>query len=283
MQKNRWIILCSICVCILAWRSVFADVPTTTGIVPGQIWYSEDPLVEGDTVGVHTAVWNGATTDLSARVEFYDQNVVLGTRDIVVGPQSLKDVSVQWKVTAGDHTIHATIVSSSITTAGKKDQVTLDHNSTAENHTFVAVAVKTPEGKDVKPVDAVTDQVAKVTEQVKDIVPTSVSTNLSTIDTVRASTYNTVATNKIAAQKDVDALNKSTPTTTTTTVKGKTTQVQSKAVDPTSATRKPIAYLRLFFFTVLSFIFGSKIVFYGLIILIIFLVLRFIYRKIRNR
>jgi hypothetical protein len=52
---------------------------------------------------------------------------------------------------------------------------------------------------------------------------------------------------------------------------------------PLDATEKPIAYIKLFLLSVVGFIFGSKIVFYGLCATIVFLILRFIYRKIRHR
>ena len=44
----------------------YAEVPTTTGFIPGQIWYSKEPLVEGDSVKIYTAIWNGDSDSLSA-------------------------------------------------------------------------------------------------------------------------------------------------------------------------------------------------------------------------
>jgi hypothetical protein len=52
---------------------------------------------------------------------------------------------------------------------------------------------------------------------------------------------------------------------------------------PLDATERPIAYIKLFLLSIVGFVFGSKLVFYGLSLLILFLVLRFIYRKIRHR
>jgi len=38
---------------------VYAEVSAGSGFIPGQIWYSEESLIEGNTVNIHTAVWNG--------------------------------------------------------------------------------------------------------------------------------------------------------------------------------------------------------------------------------
>ena len=80
-----------------------------SGFIPGQIWYSSEELIEGQTVNIHTAIWNGEKNSITAKVEFYDKNVILGTRNIIVASETSKDVSISWKVTAGDHLISASI------------------------------------------------------------------------------------------------------------------------------------------------------------------------------
>ena len=45
----------------------------------------------------------------------------------------------------------------------------------------------------------------------------------------------------------------------------------------------PLAYAGLFFYTIVSYIFKSTVLFYGLCIVVIFLILRAIYRAIRKR
>ena len=49
--------------------SVYALDLTATGFIPGQIWYSKDSFVEGDSVDIHTAVWNNNSYPLSVRVQ----------------------------------------------------------------------------------------------------------------------------------------------------------------------------------------------------------------------
>jgi hypothetical protein len=47
--------------------------------------------------------------------------------------------------------------------------------------------------------------------------------------------------------------------------------------------KEPLSYIKLVLFTILSFLFSNSVIFYIVLVLVIFYILRFIYRKIRNR
>lgn len=259
----------------------YAQVSSTTGFIPGQIWYSKEPLVEGDTVTVYTAVWNGDPQPLSARVEFYDKNVILGVRDIVVPKTSLQDVSISWKVTAGDHTLSAKIISSSVTLGSKKESITLDRAVTSEDRQFVAVVIKKVDGAPASSADVVKSQVDKAGASLDTILPQSVSKPLSdsanSLDTFRDTTYTHIA----SALTDTKKYLESTPKKE---VKASESSKASVAeTKPLDATEKPIAYIKLFFLTVLGFVFGNKLVFYGIIAFIVFVICRAIFRRVRDR
>jgi len=74
------------------YSPLFATGETSSGIIPGQIWYSQNNLIEGDTVNIYKAVWNGEVNSLSVKVEFYDKNVILGTRDVILKPSELNEI-----------------------------------------------------------------------------------------------------------------------------------------------------------------------------------------------
>jgi hypothetical protein len=254
---------------------------TNSGFIPGQIWYSKETLVEGDTVNVHTAVWNGEKSSLSVKVEFYDKNVILGVRDIVLLSSELKDVYVPWKITAGDHIISAKIISSSATVSGKKESISLDRNTTLNDKQFVSVITKNDQGVPVStsPLsDALKNQLNNTTMEINSIVPekvaTTISDSITSLDNFRDETSLQMATMKDATQNELDKIK---------IEEQKNTQTPSKKVDIQTATEKPITYIKLFLLTILTFIFTNKIVFYGICIFVVFLILRFIYRRIRNR
>lgn len=265
---------------------VYAEVPITTGFIPGQIWYSKEPLIEGDTVKVYTAVWNGDANPLSAKVTFYDKNVVLGTRDIIVPSLQLQGVSVSWQITSGDHAISAKIISSSISANSQKEQVTLARSFTAEDRQFVNVVLKTSDGKTASSSDIVSSQIDSVASTVNSVIPESISApvskNLGILDNFRDTTFSKIDALKNDTQKEIDILNLKNSTETNNTT-AKTLSDTTKDASAMSQLDKPLAYVKIFFLYIFSFIFGNKIVFYGLIAFIIFLVIRYLYRKIRNR
>jgi hypothetical protein len=265
---------------------VYAEVPINTGFIPGQIWYSKEPLIEGDTVKVYTAIWNGDDNSLSAKVTFYDKNVVLGTRDIIIPSGEMKDVSVSWQVTAGDHSISAKIVSSNISSLGKSEQVSLSRSSTKEDSQFVKVLLKTGDGTIASTSDIVKSQVGDVSSTISSVLPDSISTpiseTLNNIDDFRDTTSNKIDVVKKETQKVIDSYNLKGDVTKTD--KAKTLSASElKEQSKINTIDKPLSYIKLFFLSIISFIFSNKIVFYGLIILISFFIIRFIYRKIRNR
>ena len=262
---------------------VYGAEVTNTGFIPGQIWYSKDSLLEGETVKIYTALWNSGNSPLSAKVEFYDKNVILGTRDIVIPALQVKEVSVSWKVTSGDHSISAKIISPSITTGGKKEMITLENISTETSRKFVPVAINTIEGKPATSADIIKSQIDKATSSLDNILPASISNpvteNVSAIDDFRVDTFKDITKTKIETEKRIDEIKKAEALSLKNEKAGK---VQSK-VGIDTATDKPIAYLKLIFLSILSFVFSSKIVFYAIIVFVVFLILRYIYRKIRNR
>lgn len=267
-----------ILIIVLSSNSAFAEITKTTGFIPGQIWYSESTLVEGDTIKIYTAVWNGDSNALNAKVDFYDGNVVLGGRNVVVEPSHLKEVFISWKVTSGDHSISARITSSTMTSDGKNEKVVLDRDVTSANSVFVPVAVKDADGNPASSADAIKSQVIKVKDDIKSIIPESISSpienSFNSIDAMRTRVDKEMDIAKSDTREEINSYN----------TKVSDVNTESKVTPkPLDSTEKPIAYIKLFLISIVGFIFGSKIVFYGLALLIAFIFIRWLYRKIRNR
>ncbi|MFA6514818.1 MAG: hypothetical protein WCT42_00960 [Candidatus Paceibacterota bacterium] len=257
----------------------YAETEVNSGFIPGQIWYSKLTLIEGETVNIHTAVWNGEKDLLSAKIEFYDKNVILGSRDVTLKPLELKDIYIPWKITSGDHVISAKIISSISTISGKKEKVVPDRSVTSLDRQFVSVIAKDSEGAAVGSSDSLLkDQIDKTTSEINKIIPEKVSTSVSksftSLDDLRDKTFT-----------QVDAIKKETKEEIASIINKEKAISQSldKKASTGDGTEKPIAYIKLFLFGVLSFVFGNKIIFYGLLLFIVFYIIRAIYRKIRNR
>lgn len=255
-----------------------AQAVTNSGFIPGQIWYSKDALIEGETVNIHTAVWNGEKNPFLFKVEFYDKNVILGNRDITVGSSELKDIFIPWKITSGDHVISAKIVSSQVDVSGKKEKILIDRNITSDDRQFISVVVKNYLGEPLSTDEALKSQIDKTTSEISSIVPeqvsSSISNNFTTVDSMRDRTFTQVEAARKETKKEISLFKNDVKSTS---------QVAGKKSNIEDATNKPITYIKLWLLTILSFILGSKILFYAVLILVVFFILRFIYRKIRNR
>lgn len=258
---------------------VLAEDVTNSGFIPGQIWYSKETLTEGETVNIHTAVWNGEKDySLSAKIEFYDKNVILGTRDVTISPLELEDVSVPWKITSGDHVISAKIISSKTVVSGKEEILSLRYSKTSNDKQSVPVVVKNEKGEVVTTTDSLNNFIDKAGTEIKEVVPANVSSSVSNgftaVDDFREKTSVKVEGIKDDAKEELSQ------------IKGQESEkvsTEKEVKNTDDVIKKPITYIKLFLFTALSFIFANKIVFYGILVLAIFWILRLIYRAIKNR
>ncbi len=249
-----------------------------SGFIPGQIWYSSEELIEGQTVNIHTAIWNGEKNLLTAKVEFYDKNVILGSREITVNSLEIKDVSVPWKITSGDHVISAKVTSSSFLVSGKKENITLNNVTTSNDKQFVSVSIKDTEGNSISGKDILKDKINKTGSGLNNIIPEKIRPSLINIfggiDNFRNETYLKLNESKDRTKAELKLMKTQVKTV------GESLNEKKNVED---AVKKPILNIKYFLLIILTFIFMSKIVFWGLFTIIIFLILRLIYRKIRNR
>jgi hypothetical protein len=274
---------------VLSTNSVYA-VDNNSGLIDTSIWYAPSVFTEGDTIQIHTAVWNGEDYAINAKVEFLDVNTILGSRDITVPKGTLSDVYVSWKVTAGDHKISARIASAS---------------SSANGASFVAIVNKEESAKDffipkklVVKKDGTTEVIPTVTDKVNEVLPPSVAAPINktanSVDNFRQEVSSSLSDLKTEANTKIESFknpakvetksNTNTKTTKTSEV-NKTDQklgTKDSTNNPVSGIDKPITYVELFLLTIALFIFKNSIVFYVILAVIIFLILRFIYRKIRR-
>jgi len=257
--------------------NVYAEVSINSGFIPGQIWYSKEPLKEGETVNIYTAIWNGESSNILVKVEFYDKNVILGSRDISINSLELKDVFIPWKVTSGDHIISAKIISST-SAIGNKEKIILSRDKTSNDKQSIPVIVKDSSGVPISEKNPLKSQIDKTSSDIQNIIPTEVgdlaSEVFTFVDDFRNNTF--IKVNEIKEKaKDEISLIKNEPKT-----------IKSDSIEKSNiqeSINKPLTYLKLYLFSILYFILKSKIVFYILLVLIIFYILRFIYRKIRHR
>lgn len=122
---------------IVAPLCVFAQT-SNTGFVPGNIWYSKDPFYEGDKIKIYTLVFNSEAKVLSGTVSFFDKNVLLGKKDFSIPANGVRDVSIDWSVTAGSHVIFGKIENAKYTASGKTEVAYLERTTTEQSRRTVS-------------------------------------------------------------------------------------------------------------------------------------------------
>ncbi len=245
-----------------------------SGFIPKQIWYSKEKLLEGDTVEVHTPVWNGENDSVLVKVEFYDHNTLLGSRDAIIKPQELKDVFISWKVTAGEHLISAKIVSSVVLVGEEKKNVSLRYTETDTDKLDVEKEKKVVEKEETsKNTETSNDDVLVGEGLLPPNVTTKINEGYNSVDDFRSKTSEKIDLNKEKAKEEVEII-KNTNTSK---------ELASKDKKIEDVVKKPFAYLKLFGLSVLSFIFENKIVFYGLIVLVLFFVFKKIFQSFKHK
>jgi len=258
---------------ILLSLPVCADVFAASGFVPKQIWYSKENLVEGETVEVHTAIWNGESKSFLVKVEFYSGTTILGDREVTIGPSELKDVYVLWKVTAGEHVISAKIVSSEVVVSGKKENITLRYTKTSTDKQNVLAKEVEEKGTDEE------YRVGDIVSVAPNILPANVDKTIAksynTVDNFRNETSVKLDKSKEEAKLEIAKIQKED----TSNRSG----LDVKKSNTEDAIKKPLAYVKLFLTSILSFIFGHKVVFYGLLAVVIFYLFKIVFKAIRNR
>ena len=163
MNYKKIIIFIFLIFSIFPFKNIFAQTQNV-GIIPSNIWYSKDPFEEGDKIKIYTVVYNSDPRELSGTVIFFDNNIFLGKGDFSIAGKSTNDVSIDWTVTSGDHTIFAKIENAKfLISSGKYEDVYLAENKTADSKSSVTKKELSSLSNNL------TDQIANVASSVSDI------------------------------------------------------------------------------------------------------------------
>lgn len=260
---------------------VLATPSSASGFIQGNIWYSDDSPKNGSTITIYTGVWNGGDTSLSVKVDFYDNDTYINSQVSNIPPQSLEKISIQWKVTPGDHTITAKIASSTTSSKEGKKPILVARNSTSGDRIFIPATFS----KTIPPPTSniIKDEVQKVshaleTSKVPQLI-TPLTKGYESVDTARSTLYKNVEISKTNTQIEI----KRNEAASLAAGKKNTPLQKSPPTKILDTTHTPILYLKVFFLQILGFILGSKYVFYGIIAITIWILGKLLYQKVRNK
>jgi len=241
---------------------IFAEL-SNIGFVPVNLWYSKSPLEEGDRVRIYTLIYNPDNRELSGTVAFFDETTLLGTKDFAIPALTAKDIWTNWTVSAGSHRIFAKIENAKfLLTSVKYEDVYLAENTTQESK--ISISKKIDFGKSAEVVSSLQEVVA---ENTPPFITRAIDATVQALENTREKTGIFSEKQKEVAKNEIEAFEKEEAK------KQNTSPEDSKPL-------KPLKYLKFFFFAFLTFILNHKIVFYPILAIIVFLILRFLWRLI---
>lgn len=250
---------------------------TNVGFVPDNIWYSKEPFEEGDNIKIYTLLFNPEEREFSGTVSFFDNDTLLGKRDFTMKAKSVMDVSVDWVVTSGTHSIYAKIDTPKFLVS-PNNYTSVSLETYQSNKSNVTVAKKLPklvniaEGIDKK-LEDITAPINTVQKTVLDSVPEAISKPLisatNSLEDFRKE-KNTWVIEKVENLKEEITLSEKN---VTDTKDGEVKENEYKV-------KTPLKQVELFFMKLLAFVLKSKILFYTLLVALGISILRGIWKMI---
>lgn len=296
------VILAGFCSTAYAQTSVYHNL----GFLEGSIWYSKDPFYSGDQIRIYSAVFNSSPDDLLGTVQFYDNGAPIGSRfDFSVqGGGRIQDVWTDWTATSGDHKITAKILDAELAPIGKAPQkITVANEKTGESDRQVAEPPKTEPGPNSANVnDATSSIISVLPNDIAKFIPQPVQKTVGVvegaIDNAANQTADYLETKKSEIEAEESAGNNSgspnNGTTTAKTSRGNTKEIAGKKSEQNISTNKSVLSMpkisvsgfwdeaRILGINMALFILHRLWLMYLIILILIFLVLRWIIRKIRS-
>ena len=272
--------------CLLPAGKALAQA-TNAGFVPGNIWYVPDTFEEGDKVKIYTVIYNSDSREFSGTVVFFDNNVFLGKKDFKVSAKGVQDVFIDWTANVGKHAIFGKIENAKFLLAnGQYEEVYIAYNQTAENSKEISKKiVPAGNGDAANAINNIVNNIGNLgTDSVKnasnsivqaienntpEIIAKPFSSAVEAIENTRQATGTAAAKKQTEVKKEIAALNE------------KETQTGSTNTPAGNSFLKPFKYTELFALALFSTIFNNQIIFYSLAALLLFLLLRYLVRRVK--
>ncbi|MBP9711421.1 MAG: hypothetical protein KBD55_00070 [Candidatus Pacebacteria bacterium] len=251
------------------------------GFVPGNIWYSKDPFDAGDKIKIYTMLFNPDIREFSGTVIFFDKSLFLGKKDFVLKPKDATEISIDWTVVAGSHKIYAKIENAKFALGGGKyEPVYRSGNQTEENERTVAskiiiendistnkAEVKTSTNKNTEvAIDPVKELEEKIVSNTPKLISTPIIATANMLESVRTSASVATSNKKVEVSTAIKSLSSTNP--------------KSEKAEKASKFIKPFKYVELFLITLLSYLFKYGVIFYGIICIVTFFIVRAIWRRV---
>lgn len=255
-----------------------------TGFVDSPLLLSPESPRDGDTVTLSVLFHNAETDPIRGTVLFYDGSTLLDKKTMSIDPGDVSIASTSFVIQAGIHKFSATISDIGKDNAtGKLEVVVIPETTVTLPAELVTRKIPTSasaSGTADTPESGILSTVSTAENAVLGIVPPSakkaVSSSASSVDGWRAGVAASLTAGKNAAGTAIDA--------------GKKIDAENAAqkagqkpkAKPANADNGPWNEVKYIFLLALAFFFAQRLVFYLGGIFLLYILIRFIVRRIRK-
>ncbi|MBI5817264.1 MAG: hypothetical protein HZB09_02450 [Candidatus Yonathbacteria bacterium] len=264
------------------------------------VWYSKDSFFEGEEILIHVIAFNDAGGTFSGVMEFYDGSALLGKVPFsITDTQKVKVISLKWKATAGDHRISASITGAQLALSnGTVLALTLPSSKTSESPIFVDQDINhnaigdSKEPQTVAVSSSTESQIfGRGVDMAKNVVPESVrkgtASTFSKIDDFRSQEHDLVAIARVDNIEQLDSLNQKE----TAALAGKASNTSGAKQAIATGTpqfgvsdhvERPLRYVYWAFLAIAETILAHSWIFYTILFIAVYLILRALWRRVRS-
>ena len=268
------------------------DLSSNVGFIPADIWYSKDPFEEGDQVKIYTLVFNHDKRELSGNVIFFDNDAFIGKKDFIVPANGVKEIYIEWTATVGSHEIFGKIENAKfLISTGKYEETYLSKNETEKSERTVSkkIVQQTTDSSDNQSTtnsnttsnstnnqttsdNLIQDIQNTLTEKTPPFISKPIISITNSTEKFRENLSTSSENKKEELKNEIETINKEK--------EGLAPADTTKSIENQNKVIKPLKYVQIFFLTLASFILKTKVLFYLASLFIVFLILRFIWRKL---
>ena len=255
----------------------------STGFVSSPLWIDPESPKEGDNVVLSALFHNAESRTLNGTVLFYDGGTLLSKKAVTIAAGSVGTTSVAFRIAAGDHQFSATMSDmQELAPSGVLQVVALPVETAQMPAQFIpkqvdVVGAAANAGGQIATtsVAPILNQVGSVEQSALDKIPAPVKDGVTgivnSVDSWRANNAELYVQGKTNAQNSLDKQKKLIDS-----------QSKKKIATPAMTTyvERPLEYLKLFFFTLMTWIYSSKLIFYIFAVVFLYIIIRFIIRKL---
>ncbi|MFA5750720.1 MAG: hypothetical protein WCX79_03310 [Candidatus Paceibacterota bacterium] len=245
---------------------------SNAGFIKSNIWYSTDNFEEGDKIKIYTVIFNPDERELSGNVSFYDGSILLGKKSFSVTSRKIIDISIDWTVTAGNHSIYARIEKAQFyTNEGGYTEVILGRNETEKNESFVPKKIIL--SKDSNENTNIISDGKKIISNVSKNIVNKFSDSISTIAT------NSVSGRVNNIVKTIEDFRQDTINWSKNIKEEAKNSIENKEENQDELPPQKINQAKFLLASTAEFMFDNKTIFYGIPIVLIILISRFLLKK----